>query len=229
MSRGIADYTIEQWPADIGFVPFVGRHYESGIDGLRVLVLGESHYREDGVDNTAPVTRTFTRNVFGPMAEPRRESGDGRFFPPLDRLLTGERWPDVTTAAAAWHRIAFCNLVQQFAGIKPGDRPTAAQFRDGARTLVAHTLPLLRPDVMLVLGRRTWVELDTGCERANVASYMAQGVRRRHRPTREVWRMHYTGGDALMTWVYHPSRGIDRWEDMHGALQHLLRARRASS
>lgn len=210
-----------EWPGELGFVPFVGRRYEEGVGGVRVLLLGESHYRVEGADNTAEITRDFTRTTFADRIEPQRNAGAGRFFPPLDRLLTGNAEPSASEAAAAWERIAFTNLVQEFAGTRAGDRPDESQFKDGSRRIM-HALRLLRPDIVLVLGRRTWTGFDAGARCVEMPGFSAERVRDKHHREREVWRLSYPGGDALMSWVYHPSRAIDDWRDMNAVLNHLL-------
>jgi hypothetical protein len=214
------------WSSEIGFLPFVGPSYEHGITEIRVLLLGESHYIEQGIDNSPEVTRPYTRKIFNDRIEPKRQAGDGRYFPPLDRLLTGKVDPSPQDAASIWRRVAFSNLVQEFVGTKGGDRPEGTQFCDGSRILVEHVLPVLRPDVVLVLGRETWRGLDAGAVLRELQPYCAEEVRARHQKSREIWALPYRGGEALMTWTYHPSRSIDTSADLAGALQYLLTLRR---
>lgn len=221
MSRRIHKLDVSDWPAEIGFVPFVGPRYEEGIDGARVLLLGESHYRKEGLDNSPEITRPYTRTVFGDRTEPTRTAGDGRYFPPLDRLLTNNAAPPNKQAAAAWEKVAFSNLIQEFVGASAGGSRTGTQFRNGTRVHVEHVLPVLRPDVILVLGRATWRGFDAGSIRNDLQPYYAKHVRSRHQAYREIWSLPYKNGEALMTWTYHPSRSVDTWADMAGALQHI--------
>lgn len=225
MTRRIHELDISDWPAEIGFVPFVGPRYEEGIDGSRVLLLGESHYRKEGVDNSPVVSRPYTRKVFGDRTEPTRKPGDGRYFPPIDRLLTNRAAPTAAQAAAAWEKVAFSNLIQEFVGTSAGGSRCTKQFATGSRILVEHGLAFLRPDVVLVLGRAVWRGLDAGSIRNDLQPYNAKHVRPRHLASREIWSLLYKNGEALMTWVYHPSRGVDTWADMAGALKHLLALR----
>lgn len=213
----------QQWPEDIRFLPFIGRRYEDGFAGdVRVLLLGESHYRADGIDNSPAITRPFTRKEFGDLIEPIRRGGVGRFFPPMDRMLTGTRKPSPEHAAGAWDHVAFMNLVQEFAGNKPGDRPTSAQLMHGVDVLVQVALPILKPHIVLALGSRTWDGLDSGLSREVPAPFVAERVRAGFNRDRTIWSLPYAGGEALTTWVYHPSRSIDHWEDTAGALRHLV-------
>lgn len=217
----------DAWPEELGFIPFVGPEYEAGIDGSRVLLLGESHYREDGAENSPEITRPFTNETFGDRILPARNSGDGRFFAPIDRILTGSASPSPAEAADAWKRIAFSNLVQEFAGERAGERPSSRQFKEGS-VRILKAFEILRPDVILVLGREAWTRFDAGFHRAELASFVAEVGPRYHRE-REVWELRYQGGVALMTWIYHPSYNIDGWRNGAGALRHLLQLRSAKA
>lgn len=54
------------WPSEIGFVPYIGDNYERGVGGVKVLLLGESHYALDGEPEPSGATkRLYTREEFG--------------------------------------------------------------------------------------------------------------------------------------------------------------------
>ncbi len=125
-----AELNMEAWPAEVAFVPYVGRGYWKGVEGRRVLLLGESHYREAGWTDAPVITRPFTRKTFGDMETCNRKGG-GKFFDELDRLLTGQSRPNVVDAANAWQHVAFCNLSQCFAGTRAGHRPSGTDFNHG--------------------------------------------------------------------------------------------------
>lgn len=124
-------------------------------------------------------------------------------------------------------RVRFLNLSQAFAGSHAGHRPRNEQLRLGGDVLVKTVLPVLRPTVILVLGRTAWRQFRHGEVAQRIPLFRAarvnQGARkRRYVEEREVWRLKYEGGAAWMTWVYHPSWNVDHWEDRAGALRHLL-------
>lgn len=88
---------------------------------------------------------------------------------------------------------------------------------------------MLRPDVVLVLGRTAWRIFSHGKLAPGLEPFIAQQARRgegkgkrRYIESREIWSLDYEGGSALMTWVYHPSWHVDTWQDRAGALRHLL-------
>ncbi|MBK0024702.1 hypothetical protein IAE57_00860 [Stenotrophomonas sp. S48] len=216
-----------QWPEAVRFIPYMGDHYWEGIDGQRVLLLGESHYRREGVSDALGVTRPFTQDHFREMALPVRNGRDGPFFKALDLILTGRQDFKLQDAAEAWRRVAFLNISQAFAGSQANHRPRNQALRDGGDVLVRDILPLLRPDVVLVLGRTAWRLFRHGEVAEGLKPFTAKQVnrvesKRRYIESREVWSLDYAGGSALMTWVYHPSWNVDTWQDRAGALRHLI-------
>lgn len=216
----------DAWPPEVAFLPYVGRRYKDGWNGHRVLLLGESHYRADGMTDAPEHTRPFSRLQFDGMQEPAREKGQGIFFDALDRLLTNSATPTPAAAAEAWERVAFVNLSQVLAGTASNHRPKARDMESGANVLVDAILPILKPTVVLVLGRYTWDTFPNGEHAQHVEPYRADDVhrngRKRYKEVREVWSLDYEGGAAWMTWVYHPSWHIDTWQDRARALHHLL-------
>lgn len=216
----------EAWPADVAFLPYVGRRYKEGWGAHRVLLLGESHYREDGMTDSPEDTRPFARSHFEGMQQAARTPGQGIFFSALDRLLANSGTPTAAAAAEAWERVAFVNLSQVLAGTASNHRPKIRDMKSGADVLIRSILPILKPTVILVLGRFTWDKLPHGTHVTDIAPFQAMDIhrhaRRAHVEMREVWSLDYEGGSAWMTWVYHPSRHIDTWKDRAGALRHLL-------
>lgn len=124
------DLTRQQWPDAVRFIPYWGDRYWDGMDGQRVLLLGESHYRREGLSEALEVSRPFTQNLFRGMALPARER-EGPFFNALDLVLVGRRDFELQEAADAWKHVAFMNLSQFFAGSQANHRPRNEALRDG--------------------------------------------------------------------------------------------------
>lgn len=223
-AQSLAGY---QWPDAVRFIPYWGDLYWEGMDGVRVLLLGESHYRKEGLSDALEVTRPFTQDTFREMATEVRKAGDGPFFKALDLLLNGRQDFQLQEAAEAWRRVAFLNLSQAFAGSQASHRPRNQALRDGGNVLVRDILPVLRPHVVLVLGRTAWRLFSHGKQHPGLEPFNARHVnrgegKRRYIESREVWSLDYEGGSALMTWVYHPSWHVDTWQDRSAALRHLI-------
>ncbi|WP_370621706.1 hypothetical protein NMD10_27700 (plasmid) [Citrobacter portucalensis] len=134
----------------VKFLPWVGERYHSSRYGVRVLVLGESHY---GVQED--YTPDFTRDVVNGHAF---QSGF-RFFTMITTLLRGSPGcADEEERREAWQHVAFYNYVQEFVGDAGRIRPTRAMWRDAAAAL-EEVVTELRPDVILVLGYQMWDHL----------------------------------------------------------------------
>ncbi|HHA2766206.1 TPA: hypothetical protein ACOECM_000126 [Stenotrophomonas maltophilia] len=224
------DLNKHEWTDEVRFLPYCGDLYWDSMNGQRILLLGESHYRKEGVADSLDVTRSFTRNTFRGMAEPVREREDSPFFRALDLVLTGRQDFQPLEAADAWRRVAFANLSQAFAGSQANHRPRNEALRKGGDVLVGEILPVLRPTIVLVLGGTTWRFLRHGRREGGIPPFVAEQVnrgdsKRRYLENRDVWSLDYVGGSALMTWVYHPSWNVDTWQDRAGALRFLASLR----
>lgn len=230
MMRSIAKYP---WPSDVSFIPFVGEQYHQGMAGHRVLLLGESHYRNEGATSSPEITRQFTIDEFSGMASPDRKPRFGGYYDAVDRILLQRESYSADEAASAWRRISFVNLSQEFTRDEDARRPTPNALQKGSDILKIRILPVLRPTVILVLGKKAWDGLSHGTK-SDLAPYSAlhvnrHGGARKYAAQREVWLLEFDGGAAWMTWVYHPSWHIDHWSDRAGALQHLLKLPTAPS
>jgi hypothetical protein len=130
------------------FDPWVGNRYKSeGLDGRRVLILGEAHYGKPEEE-----TSVFTRECVESLA---RGPNPTKFFTIIAKLLLGV--PAGTSLSHAdrsefWDRVAFHNYVQSFPCSESRVRPTPAMWQIAAQCL-PEVLMTLRPQFVLVLGR----------------------------------------------------------------------------
>ncbi len=143
----------------IFFLPWIGDKYEQGFCGRRFLVLGESHYAhwDDAVHELQP---TFTRECLREVVN--REDG-ARFWKNLEQALLNEYrqggWCP-SGGPALWSQLAFYNFVQSpiFAG--PRVSPSNQQFNSSLAAFIA-VLEALRPERVLVCGKRLWGQMDS--------------------------------------------------------------------
>jgi hypothetical protein len=129
------------------FDPWEGDAYRtSGLNGLRVLVLGESHYGKP-----VELLPTFTQGVVRSLGIDSRH----RFFTATAKLLlnTPPGIPLTDCARASfWRRVAFYNYIQEFVGTVPRTRPTKEMWQQAGNYLPA-VVAELNPQLMLVLGK----------------------------------------------------------------------------
>ena len=130
----------------MNFYPWVGTTYRStGLDGLRILAVGESHYEGD-----IPATQKYTTDVV------RRWVFGGRhqYFTKVAKMLMGlgrEHSMPSELLQKTWNSISFYNYVQQ---LLPGPRvkPTAAMWSE-AKEIFPRIVDDLQPQLVVVMGK----------------------------------------------------------------------------
>ena len=140
-----------------GFRPWVGPNYAEGLDGLRVLVLGESHYVKPEWDfGDEQTIRSIQDNAIG--------DGKYAFFTKAAKLILG-RFDDLPHEVRIdfWNRVAFYNFVQESVGLDPRMRPTAAMW-EAAQPRFLEQLEVLKPHCVVVLGKRIWQSLPVASD-----------------------------------------------------------------
>ena len=134
--------------AEPRFLPWVGDRYFGGNRyGLRLLVLGESHYG----DPTEHRDRDFTRWVVRHFGQERR----ARFFTRTAKVLIEDRdpgWISDAQRAEVWEHVAFYNFVLTVME-GPGHAPSN-QHWEAAQAPFRTVLDVLFPQAVLILGRR---------------------------------------------------------------------------
>lgn len=192
------------------YQPWVGSQYAvGGVSGLRVLVLGESHYfpesdkKFDGPDYTRQVVACWTQDQY-PTFHPHS------FFTKVAATLLQQNPISLSDRARLWDHIAFYNYIQESVGEKARDRPKPRQWIE-ARPAFLEAVRVLRPDVLLVLGKTLWRHLPE-------ADRIAQGD-----TPAEDFRVY---GSALAGHVTHPS-GHASYDETMPIVKRLLSAARA--
>ena len=157
------------------FHPWIGSHYgrESRF-GVRLLVLGESHYGQPGEDDEP---RTFTQDVVRDYSGPHRHP----YFTTIAKVLRGDTdWIDDEERAAIWENIAFYNYIQTLLPA-PGIPPKAAQWDAGHGPFLT-VLNTLQPDAVLVVGQRLWGQIEQMPRPANVECTVINHPRKMNYP-----------------------------------------------
>ena len=127
------------------FKPWVGNKYWSdGLKGVRVLILGESHYGDEGTHNP-----DFTKEVVKEWGQEKRN----RFFTVVQKLVLGQGAGPVSDEQRSdfWEHVAFYNFVQSLVGTGPRERPTQEMWA-AAKAPFLSTVSELKPQVLVVLG-----------------------------------------------------------------------------
>jgi hypothetical protein len=147
---------------NVFFHPHVGKNYETtGFNGLKLLILGESHYCEYKCENCGKIHNKecagFTIEVltrFFKYKEGKVEFEDWmRTFTRFTNVLLEEE-ADNQTLLNFWDSVIFYNYVQSST---EGSRisPTDKQFEESKKAFL-EILEYFKPDLILVWGKRLW-------------------------------------------------------------------------
>ena len=131
----------------MNFKPWIGERYEKReLFGLRILLLGESHYGEPGEEN-----EDFTIDVVRHWGQQARHS----FFTITAKFLlrkgAGE-WLSDDDRSDFWEKVAFYNYIQELVGSDSRIRPTSKMWQN-ARSSFLSLCDELKPELIVVLGK----------------------------------------------------------------------------
>lgn len=137
------------------FKPWIGSQYfNPNYFGLRVLVLGESHY-----GNVAEFHPNFTIEVVRDLAQNHRHS----FFTKISKVLLGlDQHTHIGNSERKeiWEHIAFYNYIPGFVAEDPRQRPTLAMWSTAKQPFL-DIIQELSPHVVLVLGKALSTHIPT--------------------------------------------------------------------
>ena len=127
------------------FDPWVGsKYFSEGFDGVRILILGESHYGTAGEESPS-----FTRKIVKEWGQEKRF----RFFTMTQKLVSGIGPGRISDESRAgfWEHVAFYNFVQSFVAEKARVRPTDEMWSVACDALLV-TVKELKPVLIIALG-----------------------------------------------------------------------------
>ena len=152
------------------FRPFIGEQAALGYrDGVRLLVVGESHYGDLSEDGTEFVVEGF-------IGEGRRSKA-ARFLSGVQEVITGKLPETQTERAVFWNQIMFSNLIQEPLP-DTQSQPTREQFHRGwlaFPSVVRYTMP----DLIFFFTKRGWdieERLDLGTEGESLPDIRQEGT-----------------------------------------------------
>lgn len=150
---------------EIFFLPFVGSQYASGgMFGKRIMVLGESHYCDEGCADCGICLHhrecmNFTKGV----VESYLDNSNGRerwmqtFFK-FERSLVGME-TDPTQRQRIWQSVMFYNYLQ-VAMDGPREAGTAAQYSQACEAFF-EVMEQYQPQYIIAWGKRLWDKLPS--------------------------------------------------------------------
>ncbi len=149
--------------SNIFFQPFVGKDYANGGRfGKRIMILGESHYCDEGCADCGDFRlhrecMSFTQNVLGDYLDENNERQNWmRTFLKFERSLVGEE-TDQAMRMKIWSSVVFFNYLQVAMG-GPREAGTDEQYRQADKAFF-EALDQFQPECVIVWGQRLWNKL----------------------------------------------------------------------
>lgn len=149
---------------NVFFYPYVGKKYENGFKGVKLLILGESHYCGDGCEicgkKSGKDCPDFTTVVLDRYLNYKQGNGPHEgwmnTFTRFTNILFGKRI-DNKTLVNFWDYVMFYNYVQSSTK-GPRISPSKQQFEE-SEDAFTEVLRKYIPDLILVWGYRLWYNL----------------------------------------------------------------------
>lgn len=157
----------------VHFEPWVGDAYKTGLGicgfdkkdhivygtednpGVKVLVLGESHYCAKAEDDKPSLTNDIINDLLDPMSEHESYKNTyTKFIKSLSGHYNHLAWAEKTKV---WQHVVFYNYVQE-ALDKPRQKPNHTQFANAHKPFF-EVLEKNNPDIVIVWGSRLYNNL----------------------------------------------------------------------
>ncbi|MDR9399171.1 MAG: hypothetical protein RI562_08915 [Salibacter sp.] len=131
--------------------PYVGSYYHKGIDGLKVLIIGESHYKKPGskADRIAADPH-FTIKIVKEMGE-MKEYDDIKMFKNFHMTMVGS---DEFDHSRFWKGLSFYNFIQRAMDSNKG-RPNKEDYLNGW-SVFPKVIQELSPDICIFIGVKAY-------------------------------------------------------------------------
>lgn len=207
-------------PDGLFFEPWVGPEYGKSDDPWpRLLILGDSHYGKEEWQVPGFTRRVVSEQALGLDEQGRPWHGDAsKLFVEIATLLLGAaRASDVGAEARrrVWKRIAFSNYIQEIVGPEHDSVPTEAMWDTGRRAF-GPILEFVRPDAVIVCGKRVW---------NNLPSCLTAVLHGRDGDPSSWWERTYAGPDGgrvAAICIKHPASPGWTYDDWRPRIAHLL-------
>jgi len=149
---------------NVFFYPRVGKNYEKGFNGLKLLILGESHYCDEKCESCGKQSKhdcsDFTKDVFNRYIDYKKGNGENEKWMNTFTRFTNvilENQVDNETLIDFWDSVIFYNYVQSSTK-GPRISPTSQQFNESKDAFI-EVLEKYKPDLIVVWGHRLWDNL----------------------------------------------------------------------
>ena len=171
------------------FEPWAGKSYRHSSFGIRIVVLGESHYG-------AAKNPRLTINII----EDECDGGSGfKFYTNVVASFLGTL-PNAGQRKQFWHSVVFYNYLQGFAGARPRTPPAYGMWAKSEQNF-RRVIDKYKPHLIAVFGFGLWEELPNWGHDADPIVLKRLSV--------PCYNFALLGGSALAPKLRHPSSGFN--------------------
>ena len=132
--------------SEVKFKPWIGDRYsDAELYGLKILLVGESHYGDEPDDYSKSTT-----DVVRWIGQDKRYG----FFTKISNLLlnSGHEWLSDKERYDFWNKVAFYNYIQELAGKEARIRPTQGMWKNAVKPFL-EVCKELAPDLIVFFGK----------------------------------------------------------------------------
>ncbi len=193
----------------VKFLPWVGANYTNGINGKRIMALGESHYCNHPSEAVPEITNSVILDLLNPSSD---HEGYKNTYTKFERALALKTLSQAEKAEL-WNSIAFYNYVQvPMTGARVS--PTKDDFVNSTEALFK-VLNQHLPNILIVWGQRLYKNLPE-------SGHQGQDLILPDGKISETWIYPLSNGhNVYILPINHPSSGFS-WEYWGEGIKEML-------
>jgi len=189
---------------NVYFLPWEGPNYNAGFNGKKILVVGASHYCDEGcIDCPQKCSKDVTINTIKENARTNITTRYKKTFTCFERAMTNKESNSLTERESFWDSVSFYNFCKTPVSNckkKPSNDSLIASVPAFKEVLTS-----LKPDVVIIWGTHTRdtilsqldCELLEQCNKGNLYSLKYD-----------------SSSKAVLCPIHHPSIGFS-WQEWH--------------
>jgi hypothetical protein len=200
------------------FQPWVGSQYgDDSIFKIPILIVGESNYAEEDIRESLKPHETFTHRLIESIIG---ATWKHRFFSNIQRTFV-EKADTEPLREEFWHSVAHHEYIQHWLP-KPGVSPDENMWLK-AKPIFQDVISELKPKCILFVCKRVYDKVSPDFQAStplvvdNSNPLTAKAYKNQSHPTVKI-------GDALASWIYHPTSPNGGFQKPRGIAKPLIQA-----
>ncbi|MEI6330066.1 MAG: hypothetical protein WCP16_12580 [Pseudanabaena sp. ELA645] len=200
------------------FQPWVGSQYgDDSIFKIPILIVGESNYAHPDILESLKPHETFTHRLIEGIID---DTWKHRFFSNIQRTFV-EKADTKSLREEFWHSVAHHEYIQDWLP-KPGVSPDENMWLK-AKPIFQDVISELKPKCILFVCKRVYDKVSPNFQASiplvvdNSNPLTSKAYKNQSHPTVKI-------GDALASWIYHPTSPNGGFQKPRGIARPLIQA-----